>query len=282
MKKSNLLTLFLMATTATGFSLTSCQPRFTPQDEFTETVVFDTLNYEKSDSTFSRLGQASFTANIIYPVKGSKYLCRNIKEWTNEQLGGYYSYNLDTLGQVIEYYADLLIKNALEEIDEYAERHVSYTYDYMIQPIYESPACVSYQLENYNYTGGAHGGRYVTFATFRKDDGRIFGWDMIKHDSIFAVREMIKEHIKSYFNATTDEDLKQCLLLDNANLYTFPLPVAPPVLTAEGLQVIYQQYEIAPYVAGNPTCTIPYAEILPSMTITAQELLGTTQDDKGE
>lgn len=280
MKKSNLLGLFLMATTVTGISITSCQPQYTPQNELATTIVYDTLNFEKSDTTFNKQGQVSFTANIVYPVNGSPYFCRNIKEWTNEQLGGYYSYSLDTISQVIDYYADMLIKNSLEELDEYAERNVSYTYDYMIQPIYESSACVSYQLENYNYTGGAHGGRYVTYATFRKDDGRIFGWDMIKHDSIFAVQEMIKEHIKSYFNATTDEELKQYLLLNETNLYTFPLPVTPPVLTSKGVQVIYQQYEIAPYVAGNPTCTIPYEEILPSMTITAQNLLDKAQDQE--
>ena len=34
-----------------------------------------------------------------------------------------------------------------------------------------------------------------------------------------------------------------------------------PSVTANGLRIQYQSYEIAPYSAGMPSCTIPVAEI---------------------
>lgn len=279
MKKSNSLARLLMAATATCLTLSSCWNNTTSEKNEPDKIVYDTLNFEKMDSTFSTHAQASFTANIIYPKQGPENLKRNIKEWTNEQLGGYYTYSLDTLEHVVDYYADMLIKNAIEELDEYAERNVSYTYDWVIQPVYETPRSISYQVYNYNFTGGAHGGRYITYATFRKYDGRIFGWDMIKHDSIYAVREMIRENIKTYFKVKTDEELKQ-YLFDGTNAYLFPLPVTPPVLTEEGVQFVYQQYEIAPYAAGNPTCTIPYEQIYSSLTSTAQQLTETEENEE--
>ena len=36
----------------------------------------------------------------------------------------------------------------------------------------------------------------------------------------------------------------------------FPLPAFPPFLTKEGVVVMYQQYEIAPYAVGMPSCVI--------------------------
>lgn len=275
MKKSHSLTALLA--TATCMCFLACQKETHVVQNDSVSIEYDTLNYEKSDSTFGTHAQVSFTANIIYPVKGSEFLKRNVKEWTNEQLGGYYAYRLDTLEHVVDYYASLIVKNALEELDEYAESQVSYTYDWVIQPIFENEQCISYQLDNYVYAGGAHGGRYLTYATFRKDDGRIFGWDMIKHDSIYAVREMIQENLKAYFQVNSDEELKACLF--NEAAMALPLPVTPPALTHDGLQIIYQQYEIAPYAAGNPTCTIPYERILPSLTATAQQLLGSAESN---
>ena len=44
------------------------------------------------------------------------------------------------------------------------------------------------------------------------------------------------------------------------------------------MQFIYQQYEIAPYAAGIPTCTVPYTELKGLFTTTVEPLIESTTD----
>ena len=50
---------------------------------------------------------------------------------------------------------------------------------------------------------------------------------------------------------------------DNAEikLINLPLPETEPWLTKEGLQLVYQQYEIGPYAVGMPTVQIPFTKL---------------------
>lgn len=91
------------------------------------------------------------------------------------------------------------------------------------------------------------------------------GWELLKEKPDSVVRSAIKDGLKGYFKVNSEEELYGCLFIDkpsetNADAQgqeiLFPLPSTPPFLTKDGIRVIYQQYEIAPYAAGMPSCVI--------------------------
>ena len=51
-----------------------------------------------------------------------------------------------------------------------------------------------------------------------------------------------------------------------------------PVCRPNGVEFIYQQYEIAPYAAGIPTCTLPYDSLENLFTVTMKPLIESTTD----
>lgn len=124
-----------------------------------------------------------------------------------------------------------------------------------------------YLSENYEYLGGAHGG--VTgagYLTYSKADGsRITGF--IDPDQLEAIQPLLRAGIVSYFSENEDdlseEEALEYLFIEDGII---PLPVQDPYPSEDGLNFIYQQYEIAPYAMGMPSFTIPFDQIKPYLT----------------
>ena len=120
--------------------------------------------------------------------------------------------------------------------------------------------------------------------TFDAATGQRMGWNLI--DTLASrpqLMELIIEQLNDYFAADADDDeelqLEDWLLLDDTDASRplaerLPLPSTPPALTEEGLQLVYQQYEIAPYAAGLPTCLIPYKRAKAVLSAEGRRLAG--------
>lgn len=126
---------------------------------------------------------------------------------------------------------------------------------------------------HYVYTGGAHGGYIIDAATFRKSDGHRMGWDFIQLDKRAQLIALLREGLRQYFEVDTDEALdEQLMLFDDPDTpadesATLPLPATEPYLSGNGLNFVYQQYEIAAYAAGLPSVTIPIDKIRPLLKV---------------
>lgn len=138
----------------------------------------------------------------------------------------------------------------------------------------EDRYCVFYS-EMYQYLGGMHGGISGSgYITYSKADGRrVTG--ILDPDAVMDMQDLLVQGIARYF-AESGEEIPE----DQVINYLFiedgiiPLPKNEPYLSEDGLTLIYQQYEIAPYVIGMPQFTIPYDEVRPFMTEEARKLLG--------
>ena len=135
----------------------------------------------------------------------------------------------------------------------------------------DSADFLTYEVAGYDYTGGAHGMPFFYGVTFDKEDGTKLGWDIFADTTQLA--PIIKKHIEEYFNETDGEesDLEECLfdgVYDN-----FPLPYLEPWFAPTGVKFVYSAYEIAPYVAGMPECTVPYKEVEKYFSDKAKALL---------
>ena len=200
-----------------------------------------------------------------------------------EGMLGYYRDNAFALiGRLSQEDADERRQYILEDEDipeerkaEILESFPRWGYEFGLRKIDDTDRYVVFQSMDYIYMGGAHGG--VTgrgCLTFSKKDGALVS-DFVDASRAADMQPLMIEGLLGYYSEngyeTTWDELKESLFIDDGFL---PLPSWPLYPSEEGLNFIYQQYEIASYAEGMPSFVVPYADIEPFLTPEAKELLG--------
>ena len=115
--------------------------------------------------------------------------------------------------------------------------------------MFESPKIISIAITSYVNTGGAHGITNISFLNFDAVTGkRILKTNMFTNENAF------KDTVKPYFEAAIKDD---DMLFDPDN---FQLP-ANIGYNEEGVVLLYNTYEIAPYSTGIIEFTIPIEKV---------------------
>lgn len=199
-----------------------------------------------------------------------------MNEWINERLGGTYkiadNQNTDS---IMAYYQRAWADSTKAQISEFVaeDYHTIYSWENNFNVEAQTDKFVSLAIKSYSYEGGAHGSSKISQQTFRKEDGREFGWNnMFNETNKYKLRELLTKKVMEYFHVNSETELKDCLLNPD-DAYLIPLPETPPMMLENGIRFVYQQYEIAPYAAGMPSFVLPYSEVKPLLTTSASDLL---------
>lgn len=175
---------------------------------------------------------------VEYPVSGDEQLVTTVRNWIKTVMCDQYSGSLTTPDAMMKKTLSLLDRG--EEIQ--VEIKVAYNNDKVITAIYNQ----------YWYGGGAHGGTSIVPATFSLSNGAILTEEMLP--SISTLRPYILQGIADAGGLSLEGVKEMCF--DSGQI-----PMGTPYVMADGLNVIYQQYEIAPYVAGLPNAVIPFSKL---------------------
>jgi len=121
--------------------------------------------------------------------------------------------------------------------------------------MFKSDEVISISLTFYINTGGAHGTLQISFLNFNALTGK-----PIENKKLFNDLEAFKRIAKTHFDKTV-KDKNTLFEPDN-----FILP-ANIGYTEDGLILLYNVYEIAPYSTGTIEFTIPYEEVDPVLVL---------------
>jgi len=242
-----------------------------------------------TDSVKSRTASALCVIKADYPTAGGAQLVDSIRQWiasrlTVDMLSINTGAKIPVPAQAALSDGKALIADAgkaalasalpeLQSLDSLdREPGMMYEYRWNFSNSFDTDSVVTYLMTTYVYLGGAHGSSTTVGQTFRASDGtELTVSDLFRPDSLPAVRNLVKRGLMSqYFQVASAEELRAGLLIDPD---TLPLPANPPYFEKDGVTFTYQQYEIAPYAAGMPECTLPYAELKPMMTPGAAALV---------
>ena len=204
------------------------------------------FNDEPIDSTFKVSGEKElFGEDVVttYGRKGLQKMEEEVRQLAEDGYAGGYSNNLTI---------------ALEE---------------------QQNEYLTFTLEHDVYLGGAHGSQYHEGKSFRRQDGKIFSWEMFHKSKMDELRALLKNGLIAFFNQyeenviTTDSALYEHLILiddpdtpENELSYGLPLPTTQPWITREGIAFIYQEYEITAYAYGRPFIILPFSAIKDCLT----------------
>lgn len=150
------------------------------------------------------------------------------------------------------------------------------TYDFILSP---DDRYLGLTLQNYVYSGGAHGLSPEYYYTITPEKG------------ILELSDIAKEGGESELLSDIRNSVRRTLrsMVDSGELYTFEEPENIEInlrsgtgteyggnwlLAPDGLHVVFGQYEIAPYSAGNVDVTVPYSDIAGSLNEYGREILG--------
>lgn len=231
--------------------------------------VVDTLRVDGS--------VASVQISGFYPG-GNSVLADSVRVWLAGRVANTASYSGEPLfvlneavvadGEaLIKECRDSLMAGARRDFVDFAENGFTSNYDYDVRfgPVSESDSLLTYYVNSYGYQGGAHGGTSAVNATFNRNNGVILTYDNVfKPECLAQLIDMIKGGLWSqYFEEDNPGATFADVLLINPD--ELQLPAALPMFEDKGVVFTYQQYEIAPYAAGMPSCVLTYRQLEPLM-----------------
>jgi len=115
--------------------------------------------------------------------------------------------------------------------------------------MFQSEKVISISLTFYINTGGAHGNLHISLLNFNALTGK-----SIDNNDLFNNSEAFKNIAKIHF----DNTIKDKNTLFEPDNFILPENIG---YTEEGLMLLYNVYEIAPYSTGTIEFTIPYNEV---------------------
>jgi hypothetical protein len=156
--------------------------------------------------------------------------------------------------------AILSFKNGYLELKKmYPDEPVGWEADIEGIVTFEDKNILTIQISSYSFTGGAHGFSSIRFLNFDKAKGlELEPMELLKDPMEFQrfaereFRDQEKIPVTGSINATG-------FMFEGDEFY-LPKNIG---FTQEGLQLFYEQYEVASYADGPIVLTLPYQEIGP-------------------
>lgn len=116
--------------------------------------------------------------------------------------------------------------------------------------LFQSNEILSISITSYINTGGAHGNLNITLLNFNAETG-----DLIPSKALFNDLETLKKVARPYFLKSIEN--KE---VPNNKIQGFTLP-KNMALNEDGVILLYNTYEIAPYSTGIIEFTVPFEDI---------------------
>ena len=220
-----------------------------------------------------------------YPVRDNRAIVDSTRFWIAQQLekllnnsGGESTLGLaptqEDLGngnRLVSKTVARLPDASRNDFKSFVKDSISMNYEFSanFKPIFISDSLITYSYSSYVYLGGAHGGSVGAGQTFDRSNGvKLTYANTFLSEKRPELVALIKKGLVEYFKEGLSQDgdtvnLRDALLI---NPDTLPLPAFDPEFTKDGVVFTYQQYEIAPYAAGMPSCIISYKDLSPLFT----------------
>ena len=210
-----------------------------------------------------------------FPEAGNFFVLNNIREWMSEQMGGTFEGRLEDGDRMMNHYKSAILTDFQENIipDMPPIPDIACYKDIKIKKLQETDRFVTFLYTQEGYSGGAHGWYVMDGQTFRKSDGRRIDYDIFRTESLDELADLVKDNILTQYFESDKEQFENSLTMENNDI--FPLPVSAPIFREDGVEFVYQQYEISCYAAGLPACVISYDLIEPFLTQAGKWLVNT-------
>lgn len=122
---------------------------------------------------------------------------------------------------------------------------------------YQSPEVISLKFDSYMFTGGAHGYGATHYLNFNPSTG-----EKIDNKELFidtkAFMKLAEAKFREYKKITPEASINSTGFMFDNDLFSLPKAIG---FTPQGLELIYNPYEVASYAEGSITLLFPYEKL---------------------
>ncbi|MFT4698718.1 MAG: hypothetical protein ACI9SJ_001875 [Flavobacteriaceae bacterium] len=128
---------------------------------------------------------------------------------------------------------------------------------------YSTNSLLSFELQQYIFTGGAHGYGSITFLNCNTTNGeQLSTKEIFKNEKEF--RDFVEILFRKEYSISSNESINSSGFWFENDTFHLPETIG---FYEEEVIILYNQYEIASYVSGPIELTIPLEDVLPYMAI---------------
>lgn len=172
-------------------------------------------------------------------------------------------------------------KNGYEEMTElYDDESENWEAKIEGKVTYEDKKTLTIMLDSYLFTGGAHGYTSKRFLNFDKNKGtELENWQLFKNRSDF--KEFAEAKFREQENIPMDKPINYTGFMFDKDSFYLPENIG---LTKNGIQLLYNQYEVASYADGPIELVLPYDEASQYLRskVEAESFISTTAFEETE
>ncbi|MGB6153810.1 MAG: DUF3298 and DUF4163 domain-containing protein [Pricia sp.] len=151
-------------------------------------------------------------------------------------------------------------KNGYTDLkDFYSEETLLWEAKVVGKVIYEDKKVLTLQLDSYVFTGGAHGYSAKRFLNFDKKKGvELENWQLFQNREDFQLFAEAKFREQEAIPA--DASINDTGFMFERNSFYLPENIG---FTEEGVELLYNPYEVASYADGPIALTLPFKDVAP-------------------
>ena len=154
---------------------------------------------------------------------------------------------------------DAFVHNFQDYMGDFPNGVMEYQLDIDSHVSYQTQTLFSVATDFYIYTGGAHGYGGVQFINMDAQTGQILTWPDLIND-LEGFTAMAQAKFKSLNNIPENDAINSTGFWFEDDVFVLPESYG---FTQEGLEFVYNTYEISSYVAGPQRMVIPFNELEP-------------------
>ena len=245
-----------------------------------DTLTTNRITYDKSqDSTIKSIIRLDYpTGNDSISIAVKTFLARQLASLYLPQTNGEDAYihkypvykgSIFRGQQMVGHYGKGTLqylsdsqKEMLKDMGDSADHIPFLNNETTLRKEEETADYITYRITRDTYLGGAHGSYLYYCVNISKHTLKPIE-QTIDTTRLKALQPLLRKGICRYLREcgenVTNTNLNTYLFLPENEL--IPLPAFTPWLSKEGVNFVYQQYEIAPYALGLVSFTIPYKQI---------------------
>lgn len=145
----------------------------------------------------------------------------------------------------------------LDQTEATPDYEMSFTFEMKSSTVFQSSRLISFEINNYSYTGGAHGNYAAALYTFSLDNGKLLDLTEVVKDTS-ALRPMLeKGFVEAKSNPGEKIKLEDLVYQEYVHL---PIP-EQWCIVKDGVRFTYNPYEVASYAVGQTDITLTWDQL---------------------
>ena len=197
-------------------------------------------------------------------LKGNKSVSKKINNEINQFIVNSLALedSLSTNHKTITEAANGFLNNYEKDKAEFPDIISEYFAEISVCQTYTSNSLFSFELQQYMFTGGAHGYGSITFLNVNPTNGEILSTsELFKNENNF--RDFVEKLFREEYNISSEESINSSGFWFENDTFYLPETIG---FNEEEAIILYNQYEIASYASGPIELMIPLDKVLPFMT----------------